>query len=155
MTSITNNQIELLRTAAADSGAIDAPDDAKMIRSLVKQGLLIPLPQAEGPSRLLITEAGREAAAAPDAAPKTRSVASSPRDPAAPLTPKGKLGVLVALLRDPDGATVEAMSAATGWQAHSVRGAMSGGLKKKLGFSITSEKTDGARAYRIVEGPAA
>ena len=43
------------------------------------------------------------------------------------------------------------MAAATNWQAHSVRGAMSGALKKKLGLAIHSQKTDGVRMYRIVE----
>jgi hypothetical protein len=64
-------------------------------------------------------------------------------------TPSGKLGKVVELLRRPEGATVEAMSAATGWQIHSVRGAMSGALKKKHGFNILSEKTDAGRSYRI------
>ena len=42
------------------------------------------------------------------------------------------------------------MVAATGWQAHSVRGAMSATLKKKLGLTITSEKIEGrSRVYRI------
>ena len=41
--------------------------------------------------------------------------------------------------------------AATGWQPHSVRGAMSGALKKKLGLSILSHKTDAGRTYRISE----
>jgi hypothetical protein len=64
--------------------------------------------------------------------------------------PKGKLGTLTALLRRPDGASVGDMMAATGWQAHSVRGAMSGALKKKLGFEIASQQTLGGRVYRIV-----
>ena len=63
--------------------------------------------------------------------------------------PGGKLGKLVELLQRPDGATLEEMVAATGWQAHSVRGAMSGGLKKKQGLTITSTKTDGTRVYRV------
>ncbi len=41
------------------------------------------------------------------------------------------------------------MTAATGWQAHSVRGAMSGAIKKKLGLTILSEKSEGRRIYRI------
>jgi hypothetical protein len=60
-----------------------------------------------------------------------------------------KLDIVVGLLQRPEGATVEALSAATGWQMHSVRGAMSGALKKKRGLTITSEKTDAGRIYRI------
>jgi hypothetical protein len=77
---------------------------------------------------------------------------SSTIAPAAAVTePKGKIGVLVAMLRGSDGTTVDAMMAATGWQAHSVRGAMSGALKKTLGLNVVSEKSDSGRVYRIAE----
>jgi hypothetical protein len=70
------------------------------------------------------------------------------------LVPRGKLGLLVQLLRRDVGASLDELMAATGWQAHSVRGALSGTLKKKLGLAITSEKRKRGRFYRIVE-PAA
>ena len=61
-----------------------------------------------------------------------------------------KLAQLEALLRRPEGATLDQISTSIGWQAHSVRGAMSGTLKKKHGLTITSDKTeDGQRVYRI------
>jgi hypothetical protein len=64
--------------------------------------------------------------------------------------PKTKLARLEAMLRRPDGATIEQISKSLAWQAHSVRGAMSGALKKKQGLTIASEKTDhGRRVYRI------
>ena len=44
-----------------------------------------------------------------------------------------------------------AMIAATGWQAHSVRGALAGALKRK-GHKVLSEKVEGERRWRIVEG---
>ncbi len=75
--------------------------------------------------------------------------------PSAPSRPRGKLGRLIELLAAPQGASLEAMMAATGWQAHSVRGAMSGGLKKKHGLAIISEKTEAGRIYRISTEPAA
>lgn len=68
---------------------------------------------------------------------------------------KSKIETLVDLLKEPAGATLEAMMAATGWQAHSVRGAISGSLKKKLGLEVTSEKVDGVRTYRIAQDAAA
>ena len=40
--------------------------------------------------------------------------------------------------------------AATGWQAHSVRGAISGAIKKKLGLTVSSELVEGTRTYRVV-----
>jgi Protein of unknown function (DUF3489) len=64
--------------------------------------------------------------------------------------PKTKLAQLEAMLRRPNGATVEQVTKSLVWQAHSVRGAMSGALKKKQGLTITNEKTDeGRRVYRI------
>ena len=78
-------------------------------------------------------------------------------DPAssATMTPRGKIGLLVALLRQTDGTTIDAMMHATGWQAHSVRGALSGSVKKALGLNLLSEKTGAGRVYRIADGTAA
>jgi len=74
-----------------------------------------------------------------DAAPKTRT----PREGT-------KQATLITMLRAPDGATIEEIMAATGWQSHTVRGAMSGALKKKLGLEVTSEKVeDRGRVYRL------
>ncbi|MFN9927835.1 MAG: DUF3489 domain-containing protein [Phenylobacterium sp.] len=72
-----------------------------------------------------------------------------------PKVATGKIAVLVDLLRQPDGASIDAMMAATGWQAHSVRGAISGSIKKALGIAVISEKVDGARTYRIAAEAAA
>jgi hypothetical protein len=69
--------------------------------------------------------------------------------------PPGKLDTLAQLLGRPEGATLEAMTAATGWQTHSVRGAMAGALKKAKGLTITSEKTEAGRIYRASPGAAA
>lgn len=62
-----------------------------------------------------------------------------------------KLDRLIALLRAHGGGTLPELQAVTGWQVHSVRGAMAGALRKK-GYSITSEKPEGRlRRYRIAE----
>jgi hypothetical protein len=85
------------------------------------------------------------------AAGKASSTQIEAEDPVSTTTaPRGKIGLLVSLLRQTEGATIDAMMSATGWQAHSVRGAMSGSVKKALGLNILSEKTDGGRVYRIV-----
>jgi hypothetical protein len=61
-----------------------------------------------------------------------------------------KQAILIAMLRAPAGATIEEIAVATGWQPHTVRGAMSGALKKKLGLTITSQKVEGrGRCYHI------
>lgn len=74
-------------------------------------------------------------------------VAATLQEPAPKRT--GKVPTLVALLKRPEGATIAAMMEATGWQAHSVRGAMSGAIGKSLGLKVTSEKTEAGRVYRI------
>ena len=61
-----------------------------------------------------------------------------------------KQATLIAMLRAPDGATIAEIMDATGWQSHTVRGAMSGALKKKLGLEVTSEKVeDRGRVYKL------
>lgn len=61
-----------------------------------------------------------------------------------------KQATLIAMLQAPDGATIEEIMAATGWQSHTVRGAMAGALKKKLGLEVSSEKVEGrGRVYRL------
>ena len=66
-----------------------------------------------------------------------------------PATAKTKQ-VCLDLLNRPEGATVEELQAATGWQQHSVRGFLAGAVKKKLGLPLLSEKPGaGPRRYRV------
>ena len=58
---------------------------------------------------------------------------------------------VIAMLRRPEGATVDEVANATGWQRHTVRGVFSGTLKKKLGLTIASAKEERGRVYRIPE----
>ena len=62
--------------------------------------------------------------------------------------PNSKIDLLIIRLKRPSGATLADLAKATGWQPHSVRGAMAGALRKK-GFMVTSEKIDGVRRYRL------
>ena len=63
-----------------------------------------------------------------------------------------KLTSVIAMLRSEHGATLDQMMKATGWQRHSVRGAISGGIKKKQGLNVVSAKKDGEeRRYRIAK----
>jgi hypothetical protein len=65
--------------------------------------------------------------------------------------PTTKIEAITALLRRPKGASIEDLIKTTGWQAHSVRGAISSAIKKKLGLNVTSHKTDGVRLYRVID----
>lgn len=61
-----------------------------------------------------------------------------------------KLAAIIDAMRHPGGATIAQMMAGTGWQAHTVRGAISGMVRKRFGFEVVTEKeADGLRAYRI------
>ena len=62
-----------------------------------------------------------------------------------------KQDVVIAMLRQPEGATVDEVASVTGWQRHTVRGVFSGTLKKKLGLTVASAKEERGRVYRIAE----
>ena len=80
-----------------------------------------------------------------------------PKEPKAPATKSvptqregSKQAALIAMLRAPGGASMDEIIAATGWQAHTVRGAMAGALKKKLGLEVFSQKIEGrGRVYAL------
>ena len=68
-----------------------------------------------------------------------------------PVRPGTKLAALVMALRRPQGATSLQLMLATGWQPHTVRGAISGMLRKKLGLNVVLAHNDsGERVYRVV-----
>jgi hypothetical protein len=62
-----------------------------------------------------------------------------------------KQDVVIAMLRRPEGATVDEVASATGWQRHTVRGVFSGTAKKKLGLILASAQEERGRVYRIAE----
>jgi hypothetical protein len=76
-------------------------------------------------------------------APKGGGKAGSARD-------GSKTAKVLDLLKRADGTTLKELMKATGWQAHSVRGLLSGTVGKKMGLSVTSTKgEDGERSYSI------
>lgn len=97
---------------------------------------------------LIVTDAGLIAIGLEPVVVKTmvaiRTRAARPPAPKRPTPRAGtKQAQIITLLQRPEGATIAEIVAATGWQAHSARGMISGALKKKLGLPITSEKIDG------------
>lgn len=91
----------------------------------------------------------------PDAKPRRRKTTNKPTraESVIPAVPHAsKQDSILAMLRQPDGVTIAGLVAATGWQAHSVRGVISGTIRKKLGQKVITESApDGVRHYRIRE----
>jgi hypothetical protein len=95
---------------------------------------------------------------------RATSESEAPDEPSAKPTPRAgtKQAKMIEMLKRPKGATVEQIAAATGWQHHTIRGAISGALKKKLGLTIEATRTrevgpnktgakGSATVYRVVE----
>ena len=79
------------------------------------------------------------------AAPSAKATKASPGR----RSPHSKQDQIVALLRQPGGATLDVLVKATGWQKHSVRGFLAGTVRKKLKLPLLSLKIDGIRTYRV------
>jgi len=62
---------------------------------------------------------------------------------------QSKQSQLIALLSSPNGSDIQELMQVTGWQAHSIRGVISGVIRKRLGLAVISEKIDGVHRYRI------
>jgi hypothetical protein len=100
--------------------------------------------------RRLNTKGSSKRAKAPKRHPRRKPVIGA-RSRTKPATGKQtKQQICLDLLSRAEGATIEELQAATGWQQHSVRGFLAGAVKKKLGLTLLSEKPDvGARRYHI------
>src|SRR5258708_25212751 len=72
-------------------------------------------------------------------------------DPQSDAKRPSKQEEVIAMLRRAEGATVDEVVSATGWQRYTVRGVFSGTLKKKLGLTLASAKEERGRVYRIAE----
>lgn len=86
--------------------------------------------------------------ATPKSAAKQKSAPKAGKQPTK-ANPDKKSTQVLQLLRRPHGATINELSTATTWQPHSVRGFLSGTVKKRYGLKLTSEVVDGTRHYRV------
>ncbi len=153
--ALSDTQINVLKAAAKrEDGNIEPlPEQIKGgARTRVIQGLLI---------RALIAQRGHgdnvayhlnDAGYA--AIGRARPASDTAEAPAAAKPSRtrdnSKQALMIGMLKRPEGATLAQLIDATGWQPHTVRGAISGALKKKLGLAVESSKLDGAeRIYRI------
>ena len=124
----------------------------KVLDGLFNRALITPLHDgwfisAEGYDALGVPRKGPMTQAEIDAiATQPTQVEGKPRS-----RDNSKQAQVIAMLKRPEGATIAQICAATGWQAHTVRGTFAGVFKKKLGLTITSSKESGTeRIYRIV-----
>ena len=92
-----------------------------------------------------------ERAAMEDAGTSELPVGEDTAEAAKPQPREGtKQATLIAMLRRPEGADLDGIAEATSWQKHTIRGAISGALEKKLGLEVTSTKDgQGRRVYHI------
>lgn len=156
---LTDTQTAILKAAAnrTDGNIEPLPPNlrggarTKVIEGLLAKGLV-----AGADAHHLLTDAGYAAVGKLRPVPKGAQKMDSPdalqKLEVTPRTIRSgtKLAAIINAMRHPDGATIAQMMAGTGWQAHTVRGAISGMVRKRLGFEVVSEKgADGQRAYRI------
>ena len=109
---------------------------AKAIESLVSHGLI-----SQKKRETVVTKAGYEALGLRPPIVEPRVIRTRETS---------KQATVINMLKRVEGATIDQICDATGWQPHTVRGAMAGALKKKLGLDIQSRKESGGeRIYRI------
>ena len=152
MTDLSKSQLATILSALDGERRSPANKDAALKaigKSAERLGLTAEVVLAAAPGLLdgrLDADAWRAQLTEPPATEE-----SSASEPRRPRSREGtKEARLIAMLRRPEGATIAQVIAATGWQAHTVRGAISGALKKKRGLEVTSEKNEGGeRVYRI------
>jgi len=125
-----------------EDGAEDQPaEDSEPVPAAVDKQADTPAQPATGGDR---ADAGTGEPTAADTVPRSRTGGQVRKS-----RPDTKQTQLVAMLQKPEGASLDEIVAATGWQAHTVRGAIAGALKKRLGLTVTSDKVEGrGRVYR-------
>ena len=100
-----------------------------------------------------IAAEGYDALGIPRKAPVSGEAIAAVIESATPRTrDNSKQAQVIAMLKRPEGATIAQICAATGWQAHTVRGTFAGAFKKKLGLEITSSKEQGSERIYTIAG---
>ena len=148
----------LLRTAARrPDGRVIPPDTlrggarVKVLTALLQRGWIEPTDDGH-----LMTDAGYAAIGQQRPMPPDDVQPMDTTDDlqlldGIPVRPGSKLAALVVALRRPQGSTSLQLMLATGWQPHTVRGAISGMLRKKLGLNVVlAHNKSGERVYRVV-----
>ena len=158
LTKLSPAQNLLLRTAARRAdGRVIPPDTmrggarVKVLTALLQRGWIDP-----AGDDLVLTDAGyaaigQQRPAPPDDVQPVDTTDDLQLLEGIPVRPDTKLAALVVALRRPQGATSLQLMLATGWQQHTVRGAISGMLRKKLGLNVVlAHNYTGERVYRVI-----
>jgi len=157
LTPLTPTQSTLLRAAAhRDDGRLQWPDTlrggarAKVLTALLQRGWIEPCDSGHVLTDAGFAIVGRQR----PVQPKDLQLLDTPDDlqllEGIPVRPGTKLAALILALRRPDGATTLQVMQTTGWMPHTLRGAISGMLRKKLGLNVVSSRApEGERVYRI------
>ena len=94
-----------------------------------------------------------DASAEPDTGSRRKQAGKAKEKPRSTRA-DSKQAQLIEMLKRPEGATIDEIAKKFDWQAHTVRGAIAGALKKKLGLDVTSEKIEGRGGQRGIDGDA-
>lgn len=144
---VTPTQALLLRTAARHTdGCVIPPDNlrggarANALTGLRQRGWIKPAADGHALTDAGYAAVGRQRPVPPDAVQKLDTTGDLQLLEGIPVRPGTKLAALVVALRRPQGATNLQLTVATGWQPHSVRGAISGLLRKRLGLTVTQAR---------------
>jgi hypothetical protein len=137
---------------ASESGDSQIPATApeEQIIALTSAGDTAPSAEADYPPATAPLEAEQQTADPASMIEPTEVAATESSQSARHPRTNTKQARLIEMLRRPEGATIDEVVKALDWQAHTVRGAMAGALKKKLGLEIESDKEgERGRVYRI------
>ena len=148
----------LLRTAARrPDGRVIPPDTlrggarVKVLTSLLQRGWIEPVDGGHVLTDAGYAAIGQQRPMPPDDVQPMDATDDFQLLEGIPIRPGTKLAALVMALRRPQGATSLQLMLATGWQPHTVRGAISGMLRKKLGLNVVlAHNGSGERVYRVV-----
>jgi hypothetical protein len=166
---LSDTQAVILSAACARNNGLVFPVTAKVkggavgncLKSLLKRGLIEELPandpdtvwrhdEERGSITLRATPLAYSALGiTEEEIPNTNASTADPA-PQKARRKGSKQALLIEMLEAQEGATIQQIVDATGWQPHTVRGAIAGALKKKLSLNVVSEKVEGHdRVYRI------
>lgn len=154
---LTPTQALLLRAAARRAdGRVIPPANlrggarVKVLTALMQRGWIEPADDGHALTDAGYVVAGRKRPTLPEDLQPVETPDDLQLLEGIPVRPGTKLAALVVALRRPQGATNLQLMLATGWQPHSVRGAISGLLRKRLGLDVTLTcNAAGERVYRI------